>query len=83
MVTGCAEGYHTLDMGRSDPNADGLRLYKTSLGAEEMPLVYSHISRTPPGERRPGVGGLPQRIIRRSPLWVCRALGELLYRWAA
>jgi CelD/BcsL family acetyltransferase involved in cellulose biosynthesis len=83
MVAACVEGYHTLDMGRTDFGADGLRLYKSSWGTVERPLVYTHISRTPLIEQRPSVGDLPARIIRRSPVWVCRALGEVLYRWSA
>lgn len=82
-VTACTEGYHTLDMGRSDLGADGLRLYKGGLGAVERPLVYTHISHRPPSDHRPSVGGLPQWIIRSSPLWVCRALGGAFYRWTA
>jgi len=83
MAFGCSEGYHTLDLGRSDLDADGLRLYKSSWGATERPLVYSHISLAPPHGTGPAVGEMPRRIIRRSPLWVCRALGEVLYRWSA
>ncbi|HQH22626.1 MAG TPA: GNAT family N-acetyltransferase [Thermoleophilia bacterium] len=84
MVNGCAEGYHTLDLGRSDPDADGLRLYKSSWGAAEAPLTYTHISRTrPPADRGSGGGGIAAAVIRRAPVWVCRALGELFYRRAA
>lgn len=84
MVAGCTGGYRTLDLGRSDPDAEGLRLYKSSWGAVEMPLFYTHISRTPPAAHHgPSVRGLSRQIIRRSPPWVCRALGELFYRWAA
>jgi hypothetical protein len=83
MSAACTEGYHSLDMGRTDLGAEGLRVYKTRLGATESPLFYTHIGRTPPEEKRPRVGGLPQRIIRNSPIWVCRAAGEVLYRWTA
>ena len=83
MAAACAEGYHTLDLGRTDPGADGLRQYKSSLGALERPLIYSHVSRTPPRVERPKVGGVSQKIISNSPLWVCRSLGEVLYRWTA
>jgi CelD/BcsL family acetyltransferase involved in cellulose biosynthesis len=84
MVAGCAGGYHTLDLGRSDPGADGLRLYKSSWGAKEEPLSYTHVSRTtPPIGHDSGVGGLSHAVIRHSPTWVCRALGEVFYRWAA
>jgi CelD/BcsL family acetyltransferase involved in cellulose biosynthesis len=84
MVFGCTEGYRCLDMGRSDLDASGLRLYKSSWGAEERPLIYTHISHVPPGEGHgPSVGELPKRIIRSSPPWVCQALGQALYRWTA
>lgn len=83
MLYGCAEGFGVLDMGRSDPDADGLRLYKSSWGASELPLNYSHISRGAAPGTRPSVGELPKQVIRRSPPWVGRALGEVLYRWSA
>jgi CelD/BcsL family acetyltransferase involved in cellulose biosynthesis len=84
MVAGCLEGYRRLDLGRTDLGADGLRHYKVSWGAVEHPLSYSHVSSKPP--MSPGVphtGGLSQKIIQRSPLWVCRGLGEAFYRWSA
>ena len=83
IVTACIEGYHTVDMGRTDLEGDGLRLYKRGWGAVENPLVYTHISRTPASGSGLSVGDLPKRIIRSSPPWVCRALGEVLYRWTA
>ena len=84
MVSGSTSGCHTLDLGRSDPDADGLRLYKSSWGAAEVPLVYTHIARKRPAAHQgSGAGELAAQVIRRSPVWVCRALGEVFYRWAA
>jgi CelD/BcsL family acetyltransferase involved in cellulose biosynthesis len=84
MVAGCLEGYKRLDLGRTDLGADGLRHYKVSWGAVERPLSYSHVSSSPPTSSGvPHTGGLPKQIIRRSPLWVCRGLGEAFYRWSA
>jgi CelD/BcsL family acetyltransferase involved in cellulose biosynthesis len=83
MVHACELGFRTLDVGRTDRGADGLRLYKSGWGATEYPLTYSMVSRTPPSTRRPTVGEWPKRIIRNSPVWVCRAAGEVLYRWTA
>ncbi len=83
MRTACTEGYHTLDLGRTDLDAEGLRLYKSGWGCSERPLVYNHISSRPHTADRPRVGQLSRRIIRKSPLLVCRALGEVLYRWTA
>jgi CelD/BcsL family acetyltransferase involved in cellulose biosynthesis len=83
MSAACVEGYHTFDCGRTDPGADGLRLYKAGWGATEMPLAYTRVSERAPATVRTRVGGLPAWFIRSSPLWVCRGLGELLYRWTA
>jgi len=84
MVSASREGqFHTLDFGRTDADAEGLRAYKSGWGAEETPLIYTQISRQAQGVTRPHVGALPQRIIQQSPTWVCRALGEVLYRWSA
>jgi len=83
MSAACAEGYHTYDLGRTDLGAEGLRTYKARMGAIETPLVYTHIGSQRPQAGRLSVGGLPQRIIRSSPPWVCRAVGEAFYRWTA
>jgi CelD/BcsL family acetyltransferase involved in cellulose biosynthesis len=83
MVIACEEGYHTLDVGRTDTDAEGLRLYKSGWGHSESPLVYTHLSVAEPKTSRPHVSGLARQIIRSSPLWVCRSLGEVLYRWTA
>jgi CelD/BcsL family acetyltransferase involved in cellulose biosynthesis len=83
MSLACAEGYRTLDLGRTDLGDDGLRRYKAGWGCTETPLVYTHISLAPPSPERLHVGELPRKIIRNSPLWVCRLLGEVLYRGTA
>lgn len=83
MSRACGEGYTVLDLGRSDLDADGLRVYKKGWGAAETPLTYTRISQHAPSDKRPSVGDLPKRIIRNSPTWVCRLLGETLYRWTA
>lgn len=83
MSAACAEGYRAYTLGRTDADAEGLRLFKTRMGAVERPLVYTHIGRRPSGRSRSGVDDLLRRVIRGSPPWVCRALGEALYRWTA
>lgn len=83
MVEASREGLRELDFGRTDSDALGLRAYKRGWGADEVPLVYTQISRQARGVTRPHVGRLPRMIIRESPIWVCRAIGEVLYRWTA
>jgi CelD/BcsL family acetyltransferase involved in cellulose biosynthesis len=78
----CLEDYRIFDQGRTDLYADGLRRYKLGWGSVEEPLVYTSMSLREPAPE--GVHpGLTRGIIRHSPLWVCRALGALFYRWAA
>jgi len=80
---GFSEGYHTIDLGRTDMGAEGLRLYKAGWGTIETPLIYTHVSHDAPGTGFPAQGNLSRRIIEMAPPWVCRVLGEVLYRWTA
>jgi hypothetical protein len=78
---GCENGYDWMDMGRTNNEDDGLKYFKRRWGAEEISLEYSRISED---AHSPGAGSWAKRvqpIIQRSPLWVCRAAGELLYRY--
>ncbi len=79
----CRDGFRVMDWGRTDADAGGLRTYKLGWGAEEERLYYTHVRARPPREHDPGPGTAAQALIQRSPEWVCRMLGELLYRWAA
>jgi CelD/BcsL family acetyltransferase involved in cellulose biosynthesis len=79
----CENGFHTFDWGRSDLDNHGLRAFKSSWGAIEAPLLYSTI-----GEHRETRWlGLAEKcaapVIRRSPAWVCRAIGSTFYSLAA
>jgi CelD/BcsL family acetyltransferase involved in cellulose biosynthesis len=78
----CADGYRSFDFGRSDLEDTGLREFKSGWGAEEEELVYSVLGGAPRRAAAPG-GGMAARVIRSSPPIVCRAAGELLYRYAA
>jgi CelD/BcsL family acetyltransferase involved in cellulose biosynthesis len=79
----CEQGFSRLDFGRTDLENHGLREFKSRWGATETPLVYSSLAGAPPdlapGPARRALSGL----IRRSPPWVCRAVGETLYKYAA
>ena len=81
---GCEHGYRVLDWGRSDVGDVGLRHFKSGWGATEEPLTYAVVSERAPGSEttsrlRPAL----EVVIRHSPPWVCRGLGELLYRYVA
>jgi CelD/BcsL family acetyltransferase involved in cellulose biosynthesis len=79
----CEEGFLRLDFGRTDLDNHGLREFKTRWGAVETPLVYSALAGAPP-DLAPGPARRAlSELIRRSPPWVCRAVGETLYKYAA
>ncbi len=82
IAEACERGFTTFDFGRSELVAGGLRDFKARWGAVEAPLVYSSIGAegADEGSTTPGrIAG----VIRRSPMWVTRATGELFYRFAA
>lgn len=80
---GCENGFTTFDMGKTDATNEGLRDFKSKWGSEEIPLFYSVISRTPPESNTSKLMPIVQNIIQRSPAWVCRVMGEVLYRHVA
>lgn len=84
--TACEQGRRWFDFGRTDADQEGLRSFKLSWGAVEEPLAYRILS-GPDGEPAMPSGGLGARllrpVIRHSPLLVCRAAGEALYRYVA
>jgi CelD/BcsL family acetyltransferase involved in cellulose biosynthesis len=77
-----ANGYHTLDFGRTDVGAEGLRRFKLGWGCEEEPLTYSVVGGEPPRLTSSSSKTLAP-LLRHSPAWVTRVVGELLYKYAA
>jgi CelD/BcsL family acetyltransferase involved in cellulose biosynthesis len=78
----CLRGDRIFDFGRTDLENEGLRQFKAGWGTEELELTYSTIGAAATkhgggrGVRAAGV------VIRRSPRWVGRAAGKLLYKYA-
>jgi CelD/BcsL family acetyltransferase involved in cellulose biosynthesis len=83
MEWGCANGCRLYDFGRTDKDQDGLREFKSAWGSTELPLVYSHLGTSPPAFGHGLASTALAHVIKRSPTLVCRALGELLYRYTA
>ena len=73
-------GFEVFDFGRTDLDNEGLRRFKRSLGAEEIPLAYTYLTEPAPL----GEPSLKERVmtttIRRSPAVVGRLAGQMLYR---
>jgi CelD/BcsL family acetyltransferase involved in cellulose biosynthesis len=76
-------GYRDFDLGRSDLDGQGLREFKSGWAGDEQPLIYTTLG-GPVADHGAGRGmAAMQAVLRRSPLWACRAAGELLYRYTA
>jgi CelD/BcsL family acetyltransferase involved in cellulose biosynthesis len=77
------EGFNRFDFGVSAKEQEGLRRFKKKWGAVESD-VYTVSLVGPPEQPRhasPAVK-IAAGVIRRSPRFVCRALGEVFYRFA-
>lgn len=80
----CETGHRRFDFGRTETGHEGLLRWKAGWGAEAMPLSYATTGRGEPSAGDRGALGAALRlVIRSSPPLVCRALGALLYRYAA
>ncbi len=79
----CAQGDQIFDFGKSAVDNTGLRAFKSSWGSVEMPLVYSTLADRPSRSSTGRLQRIAAPVIRRSPSFVCKAAGELLYKYAA
>jgi CelD/BcsL family acetyltransferase involved in cellulose biosynthesis len=79
----CEQGFRVFDFGRTDLANRGLRNFKDNWGTQESPLRYSVISDAAPKSLGPTLPRPVSAVIRMSPTWLSRMLGELLYRVAA
>ena len=77
----CQNGFETFDLGRSEAHHRGLRDFKGGWGTVEEPLVYTVLGKGRPTP--PRGASLLSPLIRRGPLWFCRAIGETAYRYVA
>jgi CelD/BcsL family acetyltransferase involved in cellulose biosynthesis len=80
IAWGCLHGLRRYDFGRTDLDNEGLRSFKDAWGATEIPLPYTYIGQPIPSEERGAKEELTERVIQRSPAFVARVAGELLYR---
>jgi CelD/BcsL family acetyltransferase involved in cellulose biosynthesis len=79
---GCESGHRVFDLGRSDLDQPLLRGFKDGWGAREEPLSYAWIARAPVKTRARRFDGALGMVIRNSSPWLCRAVGELFYKYA-
>ncbi len=76
----CENNFTTLDFGKTDSENIGLRDFKRRWGAEEQPLFYSSLSSKSNNAKKGHKSLILEWIIKKSPVWVGRLIGELLYK---
>lgn len=85
MEWACANGFRTFDFGLTHFPNSGLRDFKRRWAAREEVLHRSVVADAAVQSRSPD--GMPERalgaVVRRGPLWLCRGIGEVLYKHAA
>lgn len=75
----CEQGFRYFDMGRTDPENQGLRNFKSRWGAKETPLFYTSLKTDSDIAVEDRFSNLMHSVIQKSPAWMCRLAGELLY----
>jgi CelD/BcsL family acetyltransferase involved in cellulose biosynthesis len=78
----CADGAHTFDFGRTDPDNEGLAAFKRAWGPDERELAYIRLGGRVPAEGHNG-RGVPapvKTLIWRSPPLVGQLIGAAFYR---
>jgi len=76
----CEQGFRYFDMGRTDVENIGLRMFKSRWGAIEVPLFYSNLKASNKHVAQGKLSRYMRFVIQNSPTCVCRFTGELLYR---
>jgi hypothetical protein len=77
---GCQNGYKVFDFGRTEIENEGLRTFKNRWGADEVPLPYSFMIGKPQLHSSGRMQTVMHSMIKKSPLWVGRLAGEILYK---
>jgi len=76
----CINGYEVFDFGKTRVANVGLRNFKRGWGTVEQSLPYSFIASSPASSGSGLFHRLAGTVIRHSPSFVCRGIGEALYK---
>jgi len=74
-------GFQQIDFGKTEVNNLGLRKFKDGWGAVEEPLAYSFIASSLPSSGNGLLHRIGGTVIRHSPSFVCRGIGEAFYKY--
>ena len=78
----CLNRFQRFEFGRSSKFDVGLCRFKESWGPYAAPVAYTGLG-TPRRPHSPRTTAVVSVALKRSPLWLVRALGESLYRYEA
>jgi CelD/BcsL family acetyltransferase involved in cellulose biosynthesis len=78
-----SRGDRCFDLGRTALDQSELGRFKSGWGAREELLAYSWIAAAPIKVSSRRLEAAMSVVIRNSAPWLCRAMGELFYRYAA
>lgn len=76
----CGQGMHTLDLGRTDLDNEGLRSFKLGWGAIERPIAYTLLSARQARPAAPRARKALSATITHTPPLTGRLIGAALYR---
>jgi CelD/BcsL family acetyltransferase involved in cellulose biosynthesis len=79
---GCASGGTSFDLGRTEARHDSLLAFKRQWSTSEEPLRYTVLGRRETSTRG-GLASAAEPVVKHSPAWVCRVLGDVFYRYMA
>lgn len=80
MVWSWGAGCRIFDWGKTDMVHQSLRSFKLGWASREVEMSATVLAGREPSIHPSATHEFVGRLIKRSPLWVCRALGRMLYR---
>ncbi len=80
MVWSWGAGCRIFDWGKTDMVHQSLRSFKLGWASREVETSATVLAGREPSIHPSATHEFVGRLIKRSPLWVCRALGRMLYR---
>ena len=84
---GVADGYSEINLGRTEPEHEGLRRFKLGWGSREEPLPYYYYPADKTGSwstgNTPPAHQLMAIFVRFAPSWALRMAGAAIYKRAA
>ena len=79
----CENGMQEIDFGRCELTETGLRHFKMGWSPREIPLAYSFLGAKGRALKPDHWAGFLRPVLKHSPAWVGRVVGQLLYRYSA